>query len=112
MKILVTGCCGFIGSHLCEKLLKSYHEVYGIDIMNDYYDIKKKDKNLKILIKYKNFSFLRDDICNTKIISNWKPHKIIHCKQLVLIIIIIMIVMIIIMIKNKHKYFVTPNVNV
>ena len=78
MKILVTGCCGFIGSQISEKLLKSYHEVYGIDIMNDYYDIKKKDKNLKILIKYKNFSFLRDDICNTKIISNWKPHKIIH----------------------------------
>jgi len=79
MKILVTGCCGFIGSHLCEKLLKNnYNNVYGIDIINDYYDIKKKEENLKILMKYKNFSFLKEDICNTKIITNWKPDKIIH----------------------------------
>lgn len=31
MKILVTGCAGFIGSHLCDRLLKLGHEVYGID---------------------------------------------------------------------------------
>jgi UDP-glucuronate 4-epimerase len=78
MKILVTGCAGFIGSHLCEKLIKNRHEVYGIDIMNDYYDIKRKENNLKILMKYKNFSFAKEDICNTKIISQWKPEKIIH----------------------------------
>ena len=78
MKILVTGCCGFIGSHLCEKLLKNDFEVFGIDIMNNYYDINKKKNNLKILIKYKKFYFSKEDICNTKIISEWKPNKIIH----------------------------------
>jgi UDP-glucuronate 4-epimerase len=78
MKILVTGCSGFIGSHLCEQLLKNKHDIYGIDIMNDYYDIEKKEDNLKILLKYNNFSFSKEDICDTKIITTWKPNKIIH----------------------------------
>ena len=43
MKILVTGCAGFIGSHLCEYLLKNTnYTVYGIDNINDYYDQKNK----------------------------------------------------------------------
>ena len=41
MLILVTGCCGFIGSHLCEKLLKS-NIVIGIDNLNNYYDFKQR----------------------------------------------------------------------
>ena len=36
MKIIVTGCAGFIGSHLCEKLLSLNHIVYGLDNLNDY----------------------------------------------------------------------------
>ena len=37
MKIVVTGCCGFIGSHLCEFLLKNTENtILGVDIMNDY----------------------------------------------------------------------------
>ena len=53
MKILVTGCCGFIGSHLCEALLqlndfKLYGaiQILGIDNMNDYYDPALKQKKL------------------------------------------------------------------
>ena len=34
--ILVTGCAGFIGSHVCEKLLKRGDTIVGIDNMNDY----------------------------------------------------------------------------
>ena len=41
-KILVTGSIGFIGFHLCKKLLDEGHEVYGIDNINDYYDIDLK----------------------------------------------------------------------
>lgn len=78
MKILVTGCAGFIGSHLCENLLKRGDNILGIDIINDYYDLKKKEKNLEILRKYKNFEFRKEDICDTKSISNWKPDKICH----------------------------------
>ena len=42
MKLLVTGCAGFIGSHLCQKLLEMDHQVIGIDIINDYYAVEQK----------------------------------------------------------------------
>ena len=49
MKILVTGCAGFIGSHVCEKLLREKHNIYGIDNLNSYYNINNKLENLGIL---------------------------------------------------------------
>ena len=78
MKILVTGCAGFIGSHVCEKLLNMNHHVYGIDNLNNYYDVNRKLENLSILRNYSNFQFEASDICDTTIISKWKPEKIIH----------------------------------
>ena len=42
MKILVTGTAGFIGFHLANRLVADGHEVVGLDIINDYYDIKVK----------------------------------------------------------------------
>jgi len=77
-KILVTGCAGFIGSHVCEYLCKNNYHVLGIDNINDYYDPNIKLSNIEILKKYKNFKFLKEDIIDTKIISTWKPYKIIH----------------------------------
>lgn len=78
MKILVTGSAGFIGSHICEKLLGEGYIVYGIDNLNNFYDINLKLKNLEILKNNNNFTFRKDDICNTKIIEEIKPDKIIH----------------------------------
>ena len=78
MVVLVTGCAGFIGSHLCEVLLKDGINVYGIDNINDYYNIKQKEENLKILSKYKSFAFRKDDIVNTKIIDEIKPEIIVN----------------------------------
>lgn len=78
MKILVTGCVGFIGSHTCEYLLKRGDIILGIDNLNDYYDVNKKLENLKVLEKYNNFIFKKEDICDTKSIQEWKPEKIIH----------------------------------
>ena len=51
MKILITGSAGFIGFHLCHFLLKKKHEVYGLDNLNSYYDVKLKKKRLEILKK-------------------------------------------------------------
>ncbi len=47
MKVLVTGTAGFIGSHLAEKLIRNNHEVLGLDIINDYYDVELKYNRLK-----------------------------------------------------------------
>jgi UDP-glucuronate 4-epimerase len=77
-KILVTGCAGFIGSHVSEFLLKRGDTVVGIDNLNDYYDVKRKQNNLKILEKYDNFTFYKHDICETDVISTFKPDKICH----------------------------------
>ena len=63
-KILVTGCAGFIGMHLCKTLLDSDYQIIGIDNLNDYYNIKLKNDRLEILKKYKNFNFIKTDISN------------------------------------------------
>lgn len=49
MKILVTGAAGFIGYHLCERLIKEGHDVVGLDNINDYYDINLKYARLEQL---------------------------------------------------------------
>ena len=57
MKILVTGSSGFIGYHLTKSLLRDGNIVYGLDSMNNYYDIKLKRERLKNLTKYDGFNF-------------------------------------------------------
>ena len=62
--ILVTGAAGFIGYHLCEKLLSGGKTVLGIDNLNDYYDPKLKEARLAELGKHANFTFIRVDIAD------------------------------------------------
>ena len=78
MKVLVTGCAGFIGSHVAEELLKQGNEVIGIDNINDYYDQAQKLTNLECLKVYDNFKFIADDIVTTNIINETKPDKVCH----------------------------------
>jgi len=81
MKILVTGAAGFIGSHLCEALVKE-HEVIGLDNFCDYYDIKIKRNNLLELAKFDNFQIIKADIRSKSeledIFSHHKFDLIIH----------------------------------
>ena len=79
MKILVTGAAGFIGFNFCKHLLSKAepHIVYGLDNINNYYDIGLKKKRLKILKKYKNFKFYKIDINNQKKLEKiFKKNKI------------------------------------
>ena len=78
MKILVTGCAGFIGSHLCERLLVNGHDVIGVDNLNDYYDITLKEYNLSILLPEERFTFIKEDICSSDCINKHKPDKVCH----------------------------------
>lgn len=61
---LVTGCAGFIGWKVCEKLLQRGYRVVGLDNMNDYYDTRLKEYRLSLLREHENFVFYRVDIEN------------------------------------------------
>ncbi len=49
MKAIVTGAAGFIGSHLCERLLKDGWTVVGVDNFDNFYDPQVKRNNIKDL---------------------------------------------------------------
>ncbi len=62
MTILITGVAGFIGSAVAEYLLQQEERVYGIDNLNDYYDVNLKRARLNRLQSFPEFSFDKIDI--------------------------------------------------
>lgn len=73
--IVVTGCVGFIGFHLTQKLLSQKKIVFGIDKIDSYYDRKLKLSRLKILKKNKNFLFSKLDLNNMQKLHNLLKKK-------------------------------------
>ena len=82
MKILLTGCAGFIGMHVAQILLARCHIVIGIDNLNDYYDPRLKLARLDRLKKHRNFKFVQGDIADRKTVEDLfaaeKPDRVIN----------------------------------
>ena len=69
MKILLTGCAGFIGSRTAGLLMEQGHEVTGIDNLNDAYDPRIKSWRLKQLERHSGFRFRQGDIADRRAVA-------------------------------------------
>jgi UDP-glucuronate 4-epimerase len=83
MRILVTGCAGFLGFHVAKKFIQKKYQVIGIDSLNSYYDKNLKKKRLGILKKSKNkFIFYKINLKNKfsveKIFKKYYFDRVVH----------------------------------
>ena len=82
MKILLTGCAGFIGMHVTRKLLDLGNTVTGVDNLNEYYDPRLKHGRLSELSALSNFNFIESDITDLKalerIFEENPPNRVIN----------------------------------
>ncbi|MEG4854178.1 NAD-dependent epimerase [Microcoleus sp. B5-D4] len=82
MKILVTGAAGFIGYHLAQRLLSQGQQVYGIDNLNDYYDVNLKKARLAQLQSHSEFTFQQLDLSDrtgiSQLFQNQKIDRVVH----------------------------------
>jgi len=83
VNFLVTGGAGFIGSHVCERLLHAGHSVWAFDDLNDFYDPQLKRRNIRdIQTLAKPFEFVHGDITDRaaldEIFGSVKFDQIIH----------------------------------
>ncbi|WP_454782254.1 NAD-dependent epimerase [Legionella sp. WA2022007384] len=82
MRILVTGCAGFIGMHTALRFLEREVEVIGVDNLTNYYDVRLKKARLAKLTSHSNFKFYQFDIGDYQLISKLfveeKPCLVVH----------------------------------
>ena len=82
MRILVTGAAGFIGAHLCRRLLGDGHEVWGVDSFTPYYDVALKRHRWAGLEAYNNFHGFETDITDRETLREAfkaaSPERVFH----------------------------------
>jgi UDP-glucuronate 4-epimerase len=82
MKVLLTGAAGFIGMHVCERLLARGDEVVGVDNLNDYYDVALKEARLARLSPNPRFTLSRLDIADrsgiAELFERERPQRVIN----------------------------------
>lgn len=81
MNVLVTGAAGFIGSHLCERLLADGHRVTGVDNFDPYYDRRLKEANLRHLKGREGFRFVEADLRDPhalRLLFQERFHRVAH----------------------------------
>lgn len=82
MKVLVTGAAGFIGFHLSKRLLHKGCEVFGIDNLNNYYDVRLKKARLAQLSSQAKFTFqvldLADGASLSRFVENCQPQVVVN----------------------------------
>jgi UDP-glucuronate 4-epimerase len=66
-RYLVTGCAGFVGSHVAEALLGRGHTVLGVDFFTDYYKREVKESNIQPAQKAAAFSLVEADLAGDSI---------------------------------------------
>ncbi len=80
--ILVTGAAGFIGFHVCQRLLRDGHIVHGLDNLNDYYDVRIKEARLKLLREHATFTFhkveLADQAAVAAVFATHQPEYVVN----------------------------------
>lgn len=76
MKVLVTGSAGFIGSHLCQRLLARGDEVVGLDNLNEYYDVNLKKSRLARIQSSPNYTHALLSLENKEaVMALFRKHK-------------------------------------
>ncbi len=80
--VIVTGAAGFIGMHLCRRLLADGRRVVGIDNLNDYYDPQLKRARLATLAGFEAFAFHHTDVSDRAAIDalfdRHAPQQVVH----------------------------------
>jgi UDP-glucuronate 4-epimerase len=83
VKFLVTGAAGFIGFHLCRRLIDQGHAVVGLDNLNDYYSVQLKQDRLALLNQNDAFTFVRIDLADRGAMQAlFKEHRFTHVVNL------------------------------